>query len=111
MAHHGLKPALPCGADQICQRLRGCPALLARAVLLRSSETERNQDDANDGQDEPDEKPCLTSRHEASRDQIHALPGPDSTKDQCNHADGDHGAASNTTRHESQCTLPGIRAA
>src|SRR6188472_855067 len=57
----------------------------ARAAVPWSAQAEHNQDDANDGNDEPDGKPHAATCHETSRDQIHALPGKHSAKDQSDH--------------------------
>ena len=69
------------------------------------SQAEHNQDDADDREDEPDGKPHPVARHETSRDQIQALPTPDSTEDKSDHADGDQGDASATATHVYQRTL------
>ena len=90
----------------------GAPSRLAtigvspiRAAAPWPAKAKRNQNDADDGDDEPDGKPHAATGHETSRDQIHALPDPHSTKNQSDHADGDQGDAPSTTIHVPQRTL------
>ena len=75
-----------------------------------SAQAEHNQDDADDGDDEPDGKPHAATCHETSGDQIHALPGKHSAKDQSDHADGDQGDAPGAASHMFQLTLDRLMA-
>jgi hypothetical protein len=76
-----------------------------RALALRPTQPAHDENDADDHEDQPDIEPRAVTGHEASRDQVQALPGEYPTDEKSYHSDDDLGGAPDSSIHSGQPTL------